>query len=89
MALQYAISINISIATMRHYAFRSRGPIRREYARAWSVYLGMMALNWAWLEISAGLSGLNALPAQAAFVAANTIITYLLHKHFSFSAADA
>mgnify|MGYP006916167850 CR=1 FL=1 len=45
LLIQYIITINISVATMRYYVFRSHGDWRKEFAKAWSVYVFLYLIN--------------------------------------------
>jgi len=84
IVLQYMISINLSILTMRHYVFRSRGKFRNEYFRAAGVYMFMLCLNYVSLSALVELVDIEALRAQVFYMAVSTVVTYLLHKYFSF-----
>ena len=39
LIVQYIITINISFTTMRYYVFRSHGNWKKEWLKAWSVYI--------------------------------------------------
>jgi putative flippase GtrA len=84
LALQWLVSVNLSIFTMRYYVFRSRGGLLKEYCKAAGVYVYMFGFNIVFLNILVNGLKINAPAAQAAYLAASTIITYLLHKYFSF-----
>ena len=84
LILQWLISVNLSIITMRYYVFQSRGIFIKEYIKAAGVYIYMFGFNIAFLNILIEWLKINALVAQAAYLIASTIITYLLHKYFSF-----
>ena len=43
--VQYVISINVSFLTMRYYVFHSRENWKREFIKAWSVYLFLYLIN--------------------------------------------
>jgi putative flippase GtrA len=84
VALQYLISMNISVVTMRYYVFRGRGSFAKEYSRAVSVYAFMLALNYLALYVLVEKAGVEALSAQAGWIVAETVAVYFLHKYFSF-----
>ena len=42
LIIQYVLTVNISIFSMRYYVFRSGGNLKDEYFRAWGVYLLML-----------------------------------------------
>ncbi len=84
LVVQYFITINVSILTMRYYVFRSFGNFWREFGKAWAVYVGMFGFNSIFLSFLVEICGIGELPAQAVYLVVSTIITYLLHKYFSF-----
>lgn len=86
VVIQWVISINISIATMRYYVFQSKGSFIKEYIKAIGVYVYMLLFNMAWLFVFIETLHVNALISQACYLLASTIITYLSHKYFSFRA---
>ena len=82
--LQYAISVNISFLTMRYYVFQSHGVWQKEYVKALSVYLFTYLIN---APIVSGLMICFDWPlelAQAVYLIFEIIITFLLHKYYSF-----
>lgn len=82
--VQYFITISLSFITMRYYVFQSHGNIKKEYIKTFGVYVWMWALNMAGLFVLVDCFGSNALGAQIVCLIVCTILTYLLHKHFSF-----
>lgn len=84
LTIQYFITVNVSIFTMRYYVFRSKGNIIKEYAKAWSVYIGMFAFNSVLLAFLVEICHIGELKAQALYLTVSTILTYVLHKYFSF-----
>ncbi len=82
--IQYIITINVSFLTMRYYVFQSKGNWRKEFAKAWSVYVMMYLINAPILTFLMEIVGLPALVAQAIYIIFATVITFLLHKYFSF-----
>ena len=84
IVLQYAISINISVATMRHYVFRGQGRFADEWRRAILVYLAMLAINYLALWLMVDIAEIKEMTAQAAYTLQSVIIIYILHKYFSF-----
>lgn len=84
LTIQYFITVNVSILTMRYYVFRSQGNFLKEYGKAWTVYIGMWLFNSAGLTVLIEWCGINELKAQALYITIATIMTYLLHKYFSF-----
>ena len=98
--LMNLININISITTMRYYVFRSTGNFFKEYTKAFSSYIvlyfvnmGLLALFVRMVHISEHLSqdsfllsipNLNKAVAQICCICIITIITFFVHKYFSF-----
>ncbi|MBO4285649.1 MAG: ChbG/HpnK family deacetylase [Alphaproteobacteria bacterium] len=87
LIVQYFISVNVSIATMRYYVFQSKGNMLAEFLKAWSVYIGLFFLNTVGLAFLVEVLKIDALFAQGIYLVFSTIITYLLHKYFSFKKA--
>jgi len=100
LLLMNLININISIATMRYYVFRSTGNFFKEYTKAFSSYIvlyfinmGLLAVFVSIVHISETLSpdsilnnvpNLNKAVAQICCVCIITVITFFVHKYFSF-----
>lgn len=84
LVLQNIITINISIFTMRYYVFESRGNFLKEYCKSWGVYLWMFLFNSIALTFLVEVCHIYELWAQAIYLTVATIMTYLLHKYFSF-----
>lgn len=82
--LQYIVTINVSVATMRYYVFRSRGDWRKEFAKAWSVYIFLYLINAPILTFLMVVFSLRVWAAQAIYLIFSTILTFILHKYFSF-----
>lgn len=98
--LMNLININISIATMRYYVFRSTGNFLKEYTKAFSSYIvlyfvnmGLLAFFVRIVHISEHLAtdnflldipNLNKAVAQICCICIITIITFFVHKYFSF-----
>lgn len=84
LIVQYFITINVSILTMRYYVFKSEGDFWNEYCKAWSVYVFMFLFNSIALSFLVEICHIQELYAQAIYLTVSTILTYLLHKYFSF-----
>ena len=84
LIIQNLITINVSIITMRYYVFQSHGNFGREYAKAWGVYIWMFFFNSMFLSFLIEVCHLNELLAQALYLCVSTLLTYILHKYFSF-----
>ncbi len=81
----YVISVNVSIFTMRYYVFRSNGIWYKEYSKGWGVYLTTMVLNYFAMFIMVDIYKINELLAQGFYTIGITILTYLLHRYFTFA----
>lgn len=84
LILQYFITVNVSILTMRYYVFQSKGNLKAEYAKACTVYVGMYFFNAFALNFFVIVLNLGPVIGQAMYLVISTIITYILHKYFSF-----
>ncbi|MBE6450517.1 MAG: ChbG/HpnK family deacetylase [Alphaproteobacteria bacterium] len=84
LIVQYFITINVSVLTMRYYVFKSEGDFWSEFCKAWSVYIFMFVFNSLALSFLVEICRLNELVAQALYLVVSTILTYILHKYFSF-----
>jgi putative flippase GtrA len=84
LVLQYLITVNVSVLTMRYYVFRSRGNAVREWLKGWTVYLGMFVFNSVFLAFLVEICHLGELVGQAVYLSVSTVLTYFLHKYFSF-----
>ena len=84
LIIQYILTVNISIFTMRYYVFRSHGSLKKEYLKAWNTYLSMLIFNYVFLYFLIEIFNINVLFSQAVYVIISTIITFCLHKYYSF-----
>ena len=100
LLLMNLVNINISIATMRYYVFQSTGNWWHEYTKAFSSYIvlyfvnmGLLAFFVKIIHIQETLSpnsvlhsipNLNKALAQLCCVVIITILTFFVHKYFSF-----
>ena len=84
LIIQYILTVNISIFTMRYYVFRSHGSLKKEYLKAWNTYLSMLIFNYVFLYFLIDIFNINVLFSQAVYVIISTIITFCLHKYYSF-----
>lgn len=98
--LMNLININVSIATMRYYVFQSQGNFYKEYAKAFSSYIVLYFVNTALLAFFVkviniqqtlpadsflqSIPNLNKAVAQICCICIITVITFFVHKYFSF-----
>lgn len=81
---QYILCVNVSFITMKYYVFQSKGNWKKEFIKAWSVYLFLYLINAPILTFLMVILNLHALVAQAIYLIFSTVITYILHKYYSF-----
>lgn len=84
LTIQYFITVNFSFVTMRYYVFRSQGVWRVEYVKAVSVYVGMYFFNAFALNFFVRILDIYPLLGQALYLVISTVLTFVLHKYFSF-----
>ena len=84
IVLGYIISTNVSIFTQRYYVFRSFGNLKQEYIKAWKVYIITMLINYMFMYIAVDILRANELISQALFAIIIVIITYIMHKYYTF-----
>ena len=82
--VQYLISINVSFMTMRYYVFQSRGKFVKECLKAWSVYIFLYLINAPVLTFLMVQLKWDVWFAQAVYLILSTILTFVLHKYYSF-----
>ena len=103
LLLMNLININISITTMRYYVFRSTGNFWKEYFKAFSSYIVLYFINMGLLaffvrivhikeslpegSILLDIPNLNKAIAQICCIIIITIMTFFVHKYFSFRKA--
>lgn len=102
--LMNVININVSIATMRYYVFQSHGNFYKEYAKAFSSYIvlyfvniGLLAFFVKVINVQKNLPessflqqvpNLNKAIAQLCCICVITVITFFVHKYFSFRQSE-
>lgn len=85
---QYFVTVNVSIFTMRYYVFRSQGNFKQEYLKAWMVYIGIYFFNAVALNFLVRFCQLTPPVAQAVYLSVSTVLTFILHKYYSFRKSD-
>lgn len=84
LAIQYIITINLSFITMRYYVFRGSGNIRVEYMKSASVYLLGFVFNYLTLNFFVIICHINPAISQMFCIVLNAVLTFVLHKYYSF-----
>ena len=83
LTLAHVISVIIAFILHRQLVFRVRGQVWLDFLRFQSVYAVTFTVNLVLLPILVAV-GVPRIAAQAAIVAAMTVISYFAHRHFSF-----
>jgi putative flippase GtrA len=68
----------------RLLVFKVQGSVLRDLARFSTVYVGAFVVNLAALPLLVEVAGVPVLIAQAAVVGATVIVSYFVHRGFSF-----
>ena len=100
LLLMNIININISVITMRYYVFQSQGNFKQEYLKGVSSYIVLYFINtgllafFVWrIHIKEKLSpqsilqevpNLDKAIAQLCCIIIITVLTFFVHKYFSF-----
>ena len=84
LIIQYVISINLSFLTMRYYVFRSHGIWQKEYVKSCCVYVIIYGINAPIITSLIEFLNWPLWMAQGAYLIISTVLTFLLHKYFSF-----
>ncbi len=100
LLLMNIININISVITMRYYVFQSQGNFKQEYLKGVSSYIvlyfintGLLAFFVRMIHIKEKLSpqsilqevpNLDKAIAQLCCIVIITVLTFFVHKYFSF-----
>ena len=84
LVVQNILTINVSFITMRYYVFQSHGPWVQEWLKAWMVYLFLCLINSPVLTFMMVVFGWPVWLAQGVYLIFSTIITFFLHKYYSF-----
>lgn len=87
--LAHSIAVCIAFANHRLLVFRSREPWLGEFVRFNISLLGMLGLGMAALWLLVELGGLHPLLAQAIATPVILVLTYLVHRFFSFRQPQA
>ena len=84
LIITYILTVNLSIFSMRYYVFCSQGSLGKEYIKAWNSYLAVLIFNYVFLYFLIDILNINILLSQAVYIIISTIITFCLHKYYSF-----
>ncbi|MFT5703634.1 MAG: putative flippase GtrA [Rickettsiales bacterium] len=84
LVVTHFISVSNSFFTLRFLVFHSKGKLLHEYLKVNLVYLGYLICNAALLFVLKDLAHVNIFLSQLICIIILTILTYFLHKNFSF-----
>ncbi len=85
LVISYCVALPHSFITQRLLVFRGTGAWQGQFRRFAVTNSIVFASNLAFLPLTIAATGLNPLAAQAGFVLASTIASYVIHKHYSFA----
>jgi len=80
----WVVAVVQSTATMKYFAFRSRGDFWRQAGRAYLVYLPAQGLSTLLLWLAVAVVHLSPEFAQLITIFMTTIFSYVGHKYFTF-----
>jgi len=79
------LSITNAYVGYKAFVFKTKGNYLREYLRFYVVYGASMGVNMVYLPVCVEFFRIMPPVAQAGWIFINVIISYLGHRHFSFS----
>jgi len=85
--LQWALWVLMvvnSTATMKYFAFRSKGHLLHQIGRAYLVYLPAQGISTVILWMTVKVFGLSPAIGQLVAIAIATVFSYVGHKYFTF-----
>ena len=80
------ISVLFAYAIYRQFVFKHRGPILREFARFWTIYLGSLLINMILLPFGVEVMRLPIMLAQALVTMFAIGCNWVGHSRYSFRA---
>ena len=87
LVLQWALWVLMvvnSTATMKYFAFRSKGHLLHQIGRAYLVYLPAQGISTVILWMTVTVLGLSPAIGQLVAIAIATVFSYIGHKYFTF-----
>ena len=85
LLVAHVLSVFQAFVLYRRFVFRVTGRFWGDLLRFWSVYAAALAVNVVALPLLVDVAGAPVLPAQAGFVVATIVTTYLVNRRFSFA----
>jgi putative flippase GtrA len=80
----WVLMVPVSTTTMKYFAFRSGGSLRRQIPRAYLIYLPAQGLSSLILWFTVRVAHLSPQVGQLIAIVVTTIFSYLGHKYFTF-----
>ena len=80
----WVFAVILSTATMKYFAFRSKGRFWHQAGRAYFIYLPAQGLNTVLLWLAVTIAHLSPQLAQLVTIFVSTIFSYVGHKYFTF-----
>jgi putative flippase GtrA len=86
LLIAYCVALPNAFATQRWLVFRSgRGGCARQFVRFASANSSIILINLIFLPLVIELTHANPLFIQAIFIIILTLMSYIIHKYFSFA----
>ncbi len=80
----WVISVPISTATMKYFAFKRSGSFVKQWFRAYFIYLPSQGIGTVVLWFMVSVVGLTPALGSLATIFVTTIFSYVGHKYFTF-----
>jgi len=80
----WVISVPVSTATMKYFAFKSSGSFVKQWFRAYFIYLPSQGIGTVVLWFMVKVVGLTPAIGSLATIVVTTVFSYLGHKYFTF-----
>lgn len=85
LVISYIIAITNAFLCYKFFVFKTKGDLFREYLRFYIVYGVSFVINIGFMVIIVELFKIKPIPAQSIILSITTIVSYIGHKHYSFS----
>jgi putative flippase GtrA len=84
MVLGHVLAVTNAFLCYRHLVFRSKGRFLGEYLRFNFSYLGSLILGVTGMYLLVEECSMNPLGAQAVLLALTVVLTFIVHKYYTF-----
>lgn len=85
LVANFLISVTFAFFVMKKFVFRSKGDFAGELVKNYLVYGLALVANAALLVLLVETFGINVLYAQGVCVVVTPILTYFLHRYYTFA----